>query len=178
METPEPDLTKKRRTSANAPPLSAPSATPATQALVSRRKRRVAAALAIAALGVAGRLAWTRLFPRAQPRDLLRPWLERESDDLDVLNALGMALATAGRPREALDVLERARRAHPTNTQVLVNVGTVCLMNDDQTLYNLGSYLWQSGRRDEARPYLEAYLRQAPPAPEARDIARVRKLLQ
>jgi hypothetical protein len=51
-------------------------------------------------------------------------------------------------------------------------------MNDDQTLYNLGSYLWQSGRRDEARPYLEAYLRQAPPAPEARDIARVRKLLQ
>jgi hypothetical protein len=141
METPEPDLTKKRRTSANAPPLSAPSATPATQALVSRRKRRVAAALAIAALGVAGRLAWTRLFPRAQARDLLRPWLERESDDLDVLNALGMALATAGRPREALDVLERARR-------------------------------------DEARPYLEAYLRQAPPAPEARDIARVRKLLQ
>jgi tetratricopeptide (TPR) repeat protein len=73
--------------------------------------------------------------------ELLRPWLERESDDLDVLNALSMALATAGRPREALDMLERARR-------------------------------------DEARPYLEAYLRQAPPAPEARDIARVRKLLQ
>ena len=57
----------------------------------------------------------------------LQPWLERRDDDLDVSNALGVALATAGRPREAQDVLARARRAHPTNTQVLVNIGTVCL---------------------------------------------------
>ena len=28
-------------------------------------------------------------------------------------------------------MLERARRAHPTNTQVLVNIGTVCLMSGD-----------------------------------------------
>jgi arylsulfatase A-like enzyme/Flp pilus assembly protein TadD len=163
--------------------------------------------------------------------DFLLPWLERDDDDLDVLNALGIALATAARPREALDVLARARRAHPTNTQVLVNIGTVCLMNGDQvharqafeaaldvdpdvaraynslgviaaregrmpeaverwkrsvalnpedyqTLFNLGSHLWQSGRRDEARPYLEAYLASAPPALEARDLARVRKLLE
>jgi arylsulfatase A-like enzyme/Flp pilus assembly protein TadD len=160
----------------------------------------------------------------------LEPWLEREDDDLDVLNALAVALANSGRPREALDVLARARRAHPTNTQVLVNVGTVYLTvgdlvharqayeaaldldpdvarahnslgviaareghmpeaierwkravalnpGDYQTLYNLGSELWQSGRREEARPYLEGYLREAPPALEARDIARVRKLL-
>ena len=49
---------------------------------------------------------------------------------------------------------------------------------DYQTLFNLGSELWQSGRRDEARPYLEAYLRAAPLATEARDIARVRRLLE
>jgi len=162
--------------------------------------------------------------------DFLAPWLKRTDDDLDVLNALGVALATAGRPREALEVLARARRAHPTNTQVLVNIGTVYLMGDDlvharqgfeaaldidpgvaraqnslgviaaregrmpeaverwkravalnpedyQTLFNLGSELWRAGRREEARPYLEAYLREAPPALEARDIARVRKIL-
>jgi protein O-GlcNAc transferase len=161
----------------------------------------------------------------------LEPWLARDDDDLDVLNALAVALATSGKPREALDVLARARRSHPNNTQVLVNVGTVHLAAGDlvharqafeaaldlapdvarahnslgviaareghlpeaierwkravalnpadyQTLYNLGSELWQAGRRDEARPYLEGYLRAAPPALEARDIARVRQLLQ
>ena len=167
----------------------------------------------------------------ADAAEFLAPWLEREDDDLDVLNALGIALATSARPREALDVLERARRAHPTNTQTLVNIGTVCLMNGDlvrarqafeaaldidpdvarahnslgviaaregrmpeaverwkravalnpqdyQTLFNLGSELWQTGRHAEARPFLEAYLRSAPKALEARDLARVRKLLE
>ena len=181
------------------------------------------AALLAAYLTEAGRAADAAQF--------LRPWLERDDADLDVLNALGIALSTAGRPREALDVLERARRAHPTNTQSIVNIGTVCLMSGDvagaraafeaaleidpdvarahnslgviaaregrmpeaverwkravalnpedyQTLYNLGSHLWQAGRREEARPYLEQYLRAAPPALEARDIARVRKVLQ
>ena len=61
----------------------------------------------------------------------LEPWLERDDDDLDVLNALAMALATLGPPREALDVLARARAAHPTNTQVLVNIGTVYLTDGD-----------------------------------------------
>jgi arylsulfatase A-like enzyme/Tfp pilus assembly protein PilF len=163
--------------------------------------------------------------------DFLSPWLARDEDDLDILNALGMALATAGRPQDALAVLERARRAHPTNTQVLVNIGAVHLVGGDliharqafeaaldldpevarahnslgviaareghmpeaverwkravalnpddyQTLYNLGMQLWDSGHRDEARPYLEAYLHDAPRALEARDIDRVRKLLE
>jgi len=142
-----------------------------------------------------------------------------------------MALAESGRAQEALSVLERARKAHPTNTQVLLNVGTVHLIGgelgrarsafeaaldldpgvarahnslgviaareghmseavsrwrravaldpqDYQTLYNLGSYLWQAGRREEARGYLEAYLRSAPKALEGRDIERVRQLLK
>ena len=50
--------------------------------------------------------------------------------------------------------------------------------SDYQTLFNLGSELWQQGRRDEARPYLEGYLRAAPTALETRDMARVRKLLE
>jgi Flp pilus assembly protein TadD len=162
---------------------------------------------------------------------LLEPWLRRDDADLDVLNALAVALAADGRPKPALDVLARAARAHPGNTQVMVNVGTVHLAAGDlgrarqafeavldldpdvarahnslgviaareghvpeaierwkravaldpgdyQTLFNLGSELWRSGRHDEARPYLEGYLRDAPPALESRDIALVRRLLQ
>jgi arylsulfatase A-like enzyme/Flp pilus assembly protein TadD len=78
-------------------------------------------------------------------------------------NSLGVIAAREGRMPEAV---ERWRRAVALNPE------------DYQTLFNLGSELWQSGRRDEARPYLEAYLRAAPLATEARDIARVRKLLE
>jgi choline-sulfatase len=160
----------------------------------------------------------------------LGPYVEGPERDLDVTTAYGMALATTGRRRDALAVFEQARAEHPTNAMVLVNVGTVFLMDGDvdrarqafeaaldldpdvarahnslgviaaregrlpeaierwkraaelnprdyQTLFNLGSILWGAGRRDEARPYLEAYLRAAPLALEGRDIARVRALL-
>jgi Flp pilus assembly protein TadD len=49
---------------------------------------------------------------------------------------------------------------------------------DYRTLFNLGLTLRRQGREAEARPYLEAYLRAAPPALEARDIARVRGWLR
>lgn len=161
----------------------------------------------------------------------LGPYAKQPGQDLDLLTAYGMALATSGRRQDALAVFERARTEHPTNAMVLVNVGTVLLMDgnvagarqafeaaldidpdvarahnslgviaaregrmseaierwkracaldpgDYQTLFNLGSVLWDAGRHDEARPYLEAYLRAAPPALEARDVARVRVLLR
>jgi tetratricopeptide (TPR) repeat protein len=78
-------------------------------------------------------------------------------------NSLGVIAAREGRTAEAV---ERWRRAVALNPE------------DYQTLFNLGTQLWDAGRRAEARPYLEAYLRSAPPALEARDIARVRKLLE
>ena len=45
-------------------------------------------------------------------------------------------------------------------------------------LYNLGAALHDAGRRDEARPYLERFVRDAPPARYAQDIARFRAMLQ
>jgi arylsulfatase A-like enzyme/Tfp pilus assembly protein PilF len=48
---------------------------------------------------------------------------------------------------------------------------------DYQTLYNLGDVLVRTGRPEEARPYWERYVRTAPAALEARDIARVRQWL-
>jgi len=78
-------------------------------------------------------------------------------------NSLGVIAAREGHMPEAVERWKRAVAFNP---------------DDYQTLYNLGMQLWGSGRRDEARPYLEAYLHDAPRALEARDIARVRKLLE
>jgi predicted Zn-dependent protease len=63
------------------------------------------------------------------------------------------------------DAVERWRRAVALDPR------------DYQTLFNLGVTLRREGRDAEARPYLEAYLRTAPPALEGRDIARVREWL-
>ncbi len=89
--------------------------------------------------------------------------LDVDPDVARAHNSLGVIAAREGRMPEAVERWKRSVALNP---------------EDYQTLFNLGSQLWQSGRRDEARPYLETYLRAAPPAVEARDIARVRKLLQ
>jgi arylsulfatase A-like enzyme/Flp pilus assembly protein TadD len=44
-------------------------------------------------------------------------------------------------------------------------------------LYNLGTSLWDAGRRDEARPYLERFVREAPPQRYEADLARVRSMI-
>ena len=44
-------------------------------------------------------------------------------------------------------------------------------------LYNVASTLYDAGRREEARPYLERFVREAPPARYGPDIARLRRLL-
>jgi len=78
-------------------------------------------------------------------------------------NSLGVIAAREGHMPEAIERWKRAAALNP---------------DDYQTLFNLGSELWRAGRHEEARPYLEAYLRDAPPALEARDMARVRTLLE
>ena len=44
-------------------------------------------------------------------------------------------------------------------------------------LYNVGTTLWDSGRRDDARPYLERFIREAPAQRYGADVARIRKML-
>jgi Flp pilus assembly protein TadD len=77
-------------------------------------------------------------------------------------NSLGVIAAREGRLGEAIESWKQAARLDPT---------------DYQTLFNLGSVLRGQGREAEARPYLESYLRAAPVALEAADIARVRAWL-
>jgi tetratricopeptide (TPR) repeat protein len=49
---------------------------------------------------------------------------------------------------------------------------------DFDALYNLGTELAGAGRLDEARPYLERFVREAPPGQYAADITRVREQLK
>jgi choline-sulfatase len=77
-------------------------------------------------------------------------------------NGLGVIAAEAGRTDEALARWRRAAALDP---------------RDYQVLFNLGTTLWQAGRPQEARKYLEDYLRIAPVALEGRDMTKVRALL-
>jgi len=77
-------------------------------------------------------------------------------------NSLGVIAAREGRLDGAIEHWKRAAALDP---------------NDYQTLFNLGSTLRRLGRDDEARPYLQAYVREAPAAEETRDLARVRSWL-
>ena len=44
-------------------------------------------------------------------------------------------------------------------------------------LYNVGVSLWDAGRRDEARPYLDRFAREAPAQRYASDLVRVHKMM-
>jgi Tfp pilus assembly protein PilF len=77
-------------------------------------------------------------------------------------NSLGVIAAEEGHDEEAVARWKRAVGLDP---------------KDYQTLFNLGTTLRKLGRSAEARSYLEAYLKAAPVALEARDMARVRAWL-
>jgi tetratricopeptide (TPR) repeat protein len=80
---------------------------------------------------------------------------------------------TVGRAENGLGIIAAKRgdnAAAVTHWQRAVSLDP----HDYQTLFNLGDLLRRLGRPTEARPYLEKYLREAPPDREAVDIARVR----
>jgi arylsulfatase A-like enzyme/tetratricopeptide (TPR) repeat protein len=77
-------------------------------------------------------------------------------------NGLGVI---AAQKRDYMSAIEHWRRAVTLDP------------HDYQTLYNLGDLLVQLGRSAEARPYWERYVREAPPALEHLDLARVRRWL-
>ena len=77
-------------------------------------------------------------------------------------NGLGVVAMRTGAPEEAFRHWKRAVELAP---------------NDFDALFNLGLELDAAGRRDEARPFLDRFLREAPPAQYGPDLARVRKIL-
>ena len=77
-------------------------------------------------------------------------------------NGLGVVAMKRGRPDAAFSEWKRAVELAP---------------NDFDALYNLATELDAAGRRAEARPYLERFVRDAPPALYPADIAKARRLL-
>ncbi len=92
---------------------------------------------------------------------------------------------------------ERAIRVDPTSSQAAGGLGVVLLRTGDHTgaveawkqayqldatnfdaLYNVGMTLARDGQHDAARPYLERFVRSAPPAFYAKDIRDVMDILQ
>jgi Flp pilus assembly protein TadD len=100
-------------------------------------------------------------------RDEARLQLERALDLDDSIakahNTLGVIAAQEGRIDEAVARWRRAVELNP---------------NDFQTLFNLATTLEGRGDVAGARAFFEAYVRTAPLATEARDIARTRNWLK
>jgi arylsulfatase A-like enzyme/Flp pilus assembly protein TadD len=100
---------------------------------------------------------------RGRARQALEGALDIDDGLARAHNGLGVIAAAEGRWPEAIERWRRAVALDP---------------RDYQTLFNLGSTLREEGRREEARSYLEAYLRTAPVALEGRDRERVRAWLR
>ena len=78
------------------------------------------------------------------------------------LNGLGVVASQLGQDNEAIDLWRRAVAGDPRQFDAL---------------YNLAATLMKKGRQAEARPYLEQFLRTAPPSFYAEDLKRVGKWL-
>jgi Tfp pilus assembly protein PilF len=99
---------------------------------------------------------------RTRARQAFEAALDIDQDVARAHNSLGVIAAEEGHLDEAVARWKRAAALDPL---------------DYQTLFNLGATLRKLHLEGEARPYLEAYLKAAPVALEARDMARVRSWL-
>ena len=80
-------------------------------------------------------LAGAYLTEAGQPQEavkLLAAYVSAPQPDIDVVNAYGVALASSGRARDALDAFNRARALDPANGLPLVNAATVYLSSGDR----------------------------------------------
>jgi arylsulfatase A-like enzyme/Tfp pilus assembly protein PilF len=113
------------------------------------------------------------------------------------LTNLGVLALERGDAATARARLERAVRADPRSSQAWGALGVVSQRSGDpasaieawkrafeldatnfDALYNLGTTLARGGQRDAARPYLEQFVRSAPPAFYAKDIRDISAILQ
>jgi tetratricopeptide (TPR) repeat protein len=117
--------------------------------------------------------------------------------DAFALENIGAVHLQRGNARAARDAFSTAVQNDPRSSRAHAGLGVVALQLGDRNaaiehwrravqldprnfdaLYNLGTELANAGRLDEARPYLERFVRTAPPAFYSRDIARIREVLR
>ena len=131
-----------------------------------------------------------RGFDRA--RQLLSAVLERSPRSATTWTNLGILELSAGRPADAARAFERAVAADPNLGQAWEGLGAARVQSDPagavdawkhvaelepgnfDVLFNLAAVLHDQHRDAEARPYVERFVREAPPARYAKDIAMLR----
>ena len=95
-------------------------------------------------------------------RQYLQDALRAQPDLARAYNALGVVEAESGNAEEAIRLWKRAAELNPRAAD---------------TLLNLGLMLRKEGRAEEARPFLQAFLRAASPTRDAADVRAVRAWL-
>ncbi|MFN7976655.1 MAG: sulfatase-like hydrolase/transferase [Vicinamibacterales bacterium] len=141
-------------------------------------------------------VAYARLGRAADARAQFDALLAIDPDDASAASNLGLLELSAGRGTEAAAAFRRAVASDPDRAEAWQGLGAALVASDRgaaidawmraerlaprdfDLLYNLGMILAGSGRQTEATPYLQRFVREAPPARYGRDIAQVRTLLQ
>ena len=132
---------------------------PAIAALERARRADPSSALAALSLGT----AFLVFGDHVRAKEELEAALALEPEMARAYASLGVLAAFGERPEEAARLWGRALELAP---------------DDPDTLLNLSTLLWRTGRREEARPRLERFLAIAPPARYAADIAEARSRLR
>jgi choline-sulfatase len=127
---------------------------------------------------------------------LLEAVIASHPDYAEAYNSLGVILTRLGQHDRARAALRKVLELDPTSAMAYENVAADELSAGEinpaigdlqraldidprlyDALYNLGMALDAVGRRDEARPVIERFVREAPPQRYTADIARMRALL-
>jgi tetratricopeptide (TPR) repeat protein len=140
-------------------------------------------------------IALSQLGHRDDARRLFDQVLQRSPRSATTWNNLGLLEMADRRPREAARAFERAVSADPGFGPAWKALGAIRAQSDPRgaidawrraialapddydLLFNLAVLLHQQRRDEEARPYVERFVRDAPPARYASDIATLRALL-
>ena len=131
-----------------------------------------------------------------QAISLLEAVIATHPDEVEAYNSLGVVYMRTGSHDRARAAFKRVLELDPTSATAYANLGAddvavghlETAVGDLQraldldprsydALYNLALALWNLDRRDEARPNIDRFVREAPPARYAADIARLQDLV-
>ena len=141
-------------------------------------------------------VAYSRMRERGRARAAFQKVLELDPTSATAYENLGVDALSAGDFGAAVEMLTRALELDPALAPGHNALATALLRQGHRAealehwrmavqlnprfydaLYNLGTVLYADGQRAEARPLLERFVAEAPPARYARDIAYIRGVL-
>jgi len=141
-------------------------------------------------------VVYSRMRERERAHAAFQKVLELDPTSATAYENLGVDALSAGDVETAVQMLTRALELDPAlapghnalatallrqghSTQALEHWRTAVQLNPRfyDALYNLGTVLYADGHQAEARPFLERFVAEAPPARYARDIAYIRRML-